>query len=490
MKPSVIKKTPRRLSVLVLILIVLQPLLDIFSYFWANSGHSNLLTLALRMGLLAASALYGFWLSRRKWVYLAAAGVCAVFWGIHMLLCFQAGYLDPLSDLTNYVRVVQIIVYTLCFITFLSTGPEVFRAALFGICVNLLLCALVMLLSVLTDTDPHTYTFNQLGVLGWFSTTNSQSAILSVSAPIALMLALRYEKKGQYLLLSLTTALCFSVLYFIGTRLAYVSALACAVGLPVILALCRQWNTKKAAVLFLGALVLIAAYPRSPMYQNLHIYDDAMVEKQGYAEAKMDWAEDSLSEEEAGSQDTSEISEARRIRILAPVYEWCASNIVDRFGVEAVIRKYNFSSNVQEITAVRQQKIYFCQMLQEELPFTAKIFGMELGRMEHKGKIYDVENDFYGIYFLYGIVGLLLLFGFIGYFLALIVKALVQDAKTYFTPMAGAIGMALIIILVYAFCTAGVLRRPNASFYLSLLLALVYYLVKQKDDLKGAEKDV
>lgn len=488
---SATQKQPKRLSVLVLILIVLQPLLDIFSYFWANSGHGNLLTLALRMGLLAAAAIYGFWLSRRKWAYLAAAGVCTVFWAIHALVCFQAGYISPFSDFTNYVRVVQIIVYTLCFITFLSQGAEVFRAALLGICVNLLLCALVMLLSVLTDTNPHTYTFNQLGVLGWFSTTNSQSAILSVSAPIALMLALLYDKRGQYLLLALTTAICFSVLYFIGTRLAYVSALACAVGLPVIMALCRQWNTKKAAVLFLGALVLMAAYTRSPMYQNLHIYDDAMVEKQGYAAAKMDRAEESLGEEDAASgSEASQISEARRIRILTPVYEWCASNIVDRFGVEAVIRKYNFSSDVQEITAVRQQKIYFCQMLQDELPVTAKIFGMELGRMEHKGQIYDVENDFYGIYFLYGIVGLLLLFGFIGYFLVLIVKALARDAKTYFTPMAGAIGMALIIILVYAFCTAGVLRRPNASFYLSLLLAMVYYLVKQKDLSKGAEKDV
>ena len=50
----------------------------------------------------------------------------------------------------------------------------------------------------------------------------------------------------------------------------------------------------------------------------------------------------------------------------------------------------------------------------------------------------------------------------------------------YFTPLAGAIGLSLGIILIYAFCTAGVLRRPNASFYLSMLLALVYYLTKIK----------
>ena len=137
------------------------------------------------------------------------------------------------------------------------------------------------------------------------------------------------------------------------------------------------------------------------------------------------------------------------------------------------MKKYNYSSSVQEITAVRRQKIYFCEMLQEELPVTAKIFGMELGRMTHKDKVYDVENDFYGIYFLYGVVGLALLLGFIGYFLLLILRAMIRNPKMYFTPLAGAIGLSLGIILIYAFCTAGVLRRPNASFYLSMLLALV-----------------
>ena len=46
--------------------------------------------------------------------------------------------------------------------------------------------------------------------------------------------------------------------------------------------------------------------------------------------------------------------------------------------------------------------------------------------------------------------------------------------------MAGAIGLALILLLVYSYCTAGVLRRPNASFYLSMVLALAYYLTRIK----------
>ena len=90
---------------------------------------------------------------------------------------------------------------------------------------------------------------------------------------------------------------------------------------------------------------------------------------------------------------------------------------------------------------------------------------------------YDVENDFHGIYVLYGLVGLVLLGAFFLYFLGLILWALLKNAKKYYTTEAGAWGVALVMALLHAFATAGILRRPNASFYLSVVLAVIYYLV-------------
>ena len=473
-----------RLSVLVIILMAMQPLLDMVSYFWAGTGRSNLLTLALRMGLLAATGLYAFCISDRKRFYLIAAGICAAFWAVHMVVCWQSGYQDPFSDFANYVRVVQIVIYAFCFITFLRQGEAIYRSILIGFCINLGICLTVMLLSTITGTDPHTYTNSNLGVLGWFSTTNSQAAILSSSAPIVLMLTMRYQGRYRYPLLLVVTAGAFAALYFNGTRLAFASMLATGVGLPIVLAISHSFSWKKCAILLLCTLCCVACYRVSPMYRNQHIYSDVMSQKQGWAEEKIERVDQAIAEEASSADEapvqSQEETEAMKIRRLTPVYEWCAPNIVDRFGVEAVIRKYNFTSEVKEITAARRQKIYFCEMLQDELPFTARLFGMELADMTHRGTVYDVENDFHGIYFLYGVVGLILLLCFIGYFLLLIAKALIRDFKTYFTPMAGAIGISLIILLVYAYFTAGVLRRPNASFYLSVVLALVYYLTKIK----------
>ena len=44
----------------------------------------------------------------------------------------------------------------------------------------------------------------------------------------------------------------------------------------------------------------------------------------------------------------------------------------------------------------------FCSLLMDEEPFTSRLFGLERDKMVYKGEMYDVENDFHGIYFLYG----------------------------------------------------------------------------------------
>ena len=67
--------------------------------------------------------------------------------------------------------------------------------------------------------------------------------------------------------------------------------------------------------------------------------------------------------------------------------------------------------------------------------------------------------------------------GFLLYFIGLIGYALIKNAKKYYTTEAGAWGVALVMALLHAYTTAGILRRPNASIYLSIVLAVIFYLV-------------
>ena len=61
-----------------------------------------------------------------------------------------------------------------------------------------------------------------------------------------------------------------------------------------------------------------------------------------------------------------------------------------------------------------------------------------------------------------------------------IAAALLRDFRTTFTLEAAGCGIALCCALAHAYFTAGVLRRPNVTFYLAVLLAVSYGLTEKK----------
>ena len=204
---------------------------------------------------------------------------------------------------------------------------------------------------------------------------------------------------------------------------------------------------------------------------------------------KQNDAERMIQRAEGNKTGTSTVTPEGRYLALCTIYNFYSPNMCQRFGTARVMAAYGYSDQVTDITATRHRKIVFCEMLLDEQPFTSRLFGMELGRMAFDGEIYDVENDFHGICFLYGWVGLAMMVAFIGYFLYLIVKCLIKDFRKYFTVEAGAFGIGMCLCLGYAYFTAGVLRSPNASIYMSVLLAVVYYLTQMRSEQPDALPD-
>ena len=328
---------------------------------------------------------------------------------------------------------------------------------------------------------------NGFGVLGWFSISNAQSAVMSILTPIVVMLC--YRRKN-IALLTVTTALGFAQLYLLGTRLAFFTILVVAFGLALTAILTRKVSIPSLLIIFALMAVCCAAVRYSPMYRNQNVYNSVMSDKQHDANVMVQQAEQG--EDEDGTAETPELSEEeiarRRMRGLRKIYRFYIPDMTSRFGADEVIAAYDYSSQITEITATRPKKIMFCEMLMDEHTWLSRVFGLELTRMSWRGNVYDVENDFHGIYFLYGWAGLAMMLLFIAYFIFLIIRALLKNFKRYFTLEAGAFGMAFCLALVYAYCTAGVLRRPNASFYLSVVLAVIYYLVELREYPEPAEK--
>lgn len=475
--PWLRRHTPK----LILLLLLAQPVMDVLSYWMQELGLSNVPTLLLRFGVLGLTVLLGFVLSDRKKLYFAAAGVC-LFIGIgHIFACLEAGYTAPFADLTNYIRVLQMPITTICLITFLRQNPDSFQAMQKGLLGVLALTLLVELISVITGTDPHTYP-DGTGVLGWFNNTNSQSSNLCVLVPISLGWLLT-RKKHRWPAFLVCLAGGFLALFFLSTRLAYLGIGAIGVGLAFSIFLVQRKDWKFAAVLLALTAVFAALLPVSPMIEHMKANNFIQDQRQGFLNRQLGENEDEvrslldgLSSNENNNLDAEK--HQRLVYYLTPIYRFYVKDFVELFGPERTMEMYNYSFNVRDFASLRQKKLKYAALLMQNSPTSSEVFGLELGRFTVAGQIYDVENDLHGIFYLYGWVGLAAMVAFLLYFVWLIIWALWKDAKKYYTLEAASYGVALILCLLHVYCTAGVLRRPNASVYLAAVLAGIYYLVR------------
>lgn len=459
---------PRWLPGALVALCAAQPLLDVLSFWTQDLAWGSKLTLALRLLLFLCVVLTGFVLSGHKRAYWITAAVCAVLYAGHVLACLRANEAftaaNLISDAVNFIRVAQIPLFTIAFITFLRCCRQGFASFERGITIAFWIIAAVELLSALTGTDPYTYSGKHIGLRGWFYGASTQSAILSMLVPLALCPALRSGNIRRWLPVAVVG---FAELFCFATRLAYMSLFVTAIGTGIIWAITRRGDRKIYIALLLCAAVCAAAFPVSPMRQNQQAVAANAVRKQENIDRLV-----TQGKAEFGDQGYAYLTYA---------YDEYLGGTVERYGLEATAEMYGYSTKAADITNVRTIKINYCRLMLNTEPFTSRLFGLSYDEMTYHGYCYDVENDFHGITYLYGWAGLACLLAFLGYFLVIIVRALIRNARRYFTVEAGACGVALCTCLAHIYNTAGVLRRPNASFYLCLILAAIWYLIYIRD---------
>ena len=116
--------------------IVIQPALDVLSYFLGELGNNSFST-ALRFLLLMAVALLGFVVSDKKRVYVIFYGIMGAFWVAHMANCYRIGYQSMVADTANFLRIMSFPMYTLSFITFFQKGKNIRKWIYTGFAINL-----------------------------------------------------------------------------------------------------------------------------------------------------------------------------------------------------------------------------------------------------------------------------------------------------------------------------------------------------------------
>ena len=451
----------RIVSSLVFFFVILQPLLDIASYFSIVKGFPNI-SLAVRTLLLGSIAVLSIIAAQKKWHVWLFYGVIALFWAVHMLTCYQSGYRDPVSDLTYFIKIVQIPIYTFGFFLFFCRYPNCGVSFQLGVTVNIYIISLSIILAAVTNTMSHTYWYTQRGILGWFYSGNAQSAILAAMLPIALV----YTQKISRCFFGVTALLGFGNLFLIGTRVAYGSIFIIAFGMAA--AFLWSWAKKKkgrwwkSLLLVLAVLVLCAGgYTISPMYQSREEHKQYMEEKEANQEQQII--------EYPGDDPYAAYRE---------LYQTYCKELVDTFGLENTLKQYDYSTDIQVISDARLKKRNFAQMQWERKSNATHWMGYEYETFMAGNTSMEPENDFHVIFYLYGYVGLGLFFCFLLGIVGWGIKRLwSRQAKWSNTLWACMLSGAL--MLGSSLLAGHTLVRPNVSVYLSLILALGMYLLKE-----------
>ncbi len=464
-------RTP--LYYVVLALIVVQPVLDVISYWLNYSSAGNTVTLILRLVLLMLTVLLGFTLSKRRRAYFITAAVLLLLTLGHVIACKQFGYAQPVQDLTNLVRIYLLPLTALSFRTLLRRFPNLRKGIpmAFTLCLGIIL--VVEVLATVTGTDPRTYASNSVGVLGWFYHANSQSAILCMLAPVAIVYV--YRRFSSPIPFLITSIAALGMLFLLATRLALLGCILTA----LCLGLCLLLRKQRLQGLWLLALTVVLALliPLSPMTKN----QQAVQENAALEQEEIDQM---VSRDQFFSQRTNSIrnfmfstttrqdtSDTDRLRTA---YKTCLPGLVEQFGLERTAQAYDYSLSASDLCDVRRAKRTYSRLLLEDSPASAKLFGMELSRWNTDSGSYDVDDDLHGIFYQCGGVGLVLLLGFLGYFVLLVFRAFGRKKLALLTPDFVALLVALATCAAHIYATSGVLRRPNASFYLAVCLALCW----------------
>lgn len=461
--------------------LLLQPLLDVLSFFMIRAG-ATAVTTALRMGMLAAVSAYGFVLTDRRRLYLTMYAVIGGFWLLHALNCLRTGYTDPVGDLAEYLKLAQFPLWTFAFMTFFAKGEGLDQRAIGLVAVNFVVILLVVGISFAVGDPVYTYAYPErgafIGALGWFGVPSAQNAILCLTAPMLLLWGLKSDHSWIFALCCLGG---FSLLYLTGTRLTYYTALLLAAAFLVL-----AFLERKRLMFFVPcgvALVLLLVFQgASPMAERQTVADTSFAVYQEKIDQVM--GEDKDFQYDGGEIPPETLDKIRRVYTdvfgNVGVYgEPLLGEVIDRFGVDTVMEKYNYTVDVKILKDSRDRKVRVCDMIWDEQRFLTHLLGGEYSEAILQGVNFDPENDLPGLLYFYGILGVLLYGAF---FIWIALTALLAFFRRFPELLtAEYLIYALIFVLSFgaALVSGNVLRRPNVLVYSALAAALLLHQARR-----------
>lgn len=457
-------------------LIVMQPLLDIIA-FWTKSPDGTLAGY-VRLIIMVCLPLYLLFTlrgsERKSFIFwmLGIGLVCA----LHIANTIRTGPVSLGFDISYTAKVAQMPILAVCFMYSIK-NDQTRNQAYWGLFFAAGITAAALGLSVLTGTANCTYG-EGLGVSGWVIDDNrcANSIILVTLAAFSIFCAVKSDKPFVNIAVPVIAAV---VLIANGTMTCYMSIFVIFIGFAVFLLLekkIRGCNLNRLAVIALVAVAIAsaAAYPLTPKYKIKQTQSD-------FAELTQDDFNDELGAlgYDLDSMSNEEKLSNPEIHTALEDYYWkclwiITPNMFERFDIDEIMLKYDLTTDAATLIDTRTIKNAYASLMWDHSDTLTKLFGIDISDIWLTGGM-DLENDWPAIRYYYGYVGFAAYAAFILYFVYLIIRRLCRDFKGSFTADNFILLVTFALLIGLAQYSGAVLRRPNVSIYLALVLGLIHY---------------
>ncbi len=437
-------------NILFLVLIS-QPLLDILAYFQEGSSFS--IAGYVRLVYTIVIPLYTLIVLKDKKKFFAIMCAIVGFCALHIANGLRVGYIDMFADIKYMLLVLHMPILLISFI-YLYSKEENMKQALDALKVNAVIIVVAFFISYALQIGNYTYADYKQGWTGWYVVPNAQSLIIVSLLPFIVYFLLKYCKK----LFPLPMLVAVFMYLANGTKTTYYSVILILAGFfCFIIFEFLVKRDKKFSVytlcMILGVIALtIFFYNYSPR-MNMDTGDEIAREQE----------QEQLEQEKAEGMEEEEL-----------YIKYIDKDLVARFGEKRVLEAYGDGLDSYTFADMRLKKRIYGKLVWEESDFLTKLVGYEYSQMQYQDENFDLENDPHAILYYYGYVGAALYICLLGYFILRLAKELIKAFKNSLNLFNFAILITFGLQLGLSAYAGYLLRRPNVSIYLMVVLLFIH----------------
>ncbi|WP_281974543.1 O-antigen ligase family protein [Halobacillus litoralis] len=456
---------------LLLLFIVLQPILDVLTYFSLKATDLSLtigiIVRVLFMGVSLWFIFFGNSSKLKKYVIGYLVALAAVLTIGLVYNYFAKPIFDPFLELQFLAKTVYFPVMLGAYLLMFTTMNQVsfMRSQILkAISLAMLIVSLSLFLAIITGTSSDTYEWNKFGFKGWFNSGNELGSIVAIAFPLVYIYTLNkvdHLRKWYYFIPMLMLA---SVSILLGTKVGFFAVLGAAI--IVFASYLIYWiiylikkKTKEphlqlrliASLLFLA--IFLIATPFSPTFSNVSGDVGQINEQREEAEQGGEGGFGS----EDGETDSGE-----------------NGGTVGGDDAAAALGEQNLIQSPILKIILSSRNIYFTHIfgMYEEADVIQKTFGMGYaGNYEEIRKL--IEMDFFDLFFSFGILGIALILLPFLLIAGLVIKLLFQAPGRVLHPQNILIMLSIGFGTGIAFLAGHVLYAPAVSFYLAISMVLL-----------------